>query len=135
MKKIFIKIPLFLIAILLLTGCQNTLKRVGYDEIKDMIDKKETFILEITQDGCSHCEEFTPRLKTILKDNNLEAYNLNISYISESDYNKFNEKYTFEGTPTTMFFNKGKEIFSSRITGSISDKKLKNTLKKLKYIK
>ena len=135
MKKIFIKIPLFLIAILLLTGCQTTLKRVGYDEIKDMIDKKETFILEITQDGCSHCEEFTPRLKTILKDNNLEAYNLNISYISESDYNKFNEKYTFEGTPTTMFFNKGKEIFSSRITGSISDKKLKNTLKKLKYIK
>lgn len=135
MKKIFIKIPLFLIAILLLTGCQNTLKRVGYDEIKDMIDKKETFILEITQDGCSHCEEFTPRLKTILKDNNLEAYNLNISYISESDYNKFNEKYTFEGTPTTMFFNKGKEIVSSRITGSISDKKLKNTLKKLKYIK
>ena len=100
-----------------------------------MIDKKETFILEITQDGCSHCEEFTPRLKTILKDNNLEAYNLNISYISESDYNKFNEKYTFEGTPTTMFFNKGKEIVSSRITGSISDKKLKNTLKKLKYIK
>ncbi len=135
MKKIFIKIPLFLIAILLLTGCQNTLKRVSYDEIKDMIDKKETFILEITQDGCSHCEEFTPRLKTILKDNNLEAYNLNISYISESDYNKFNEKYTFEGTPTTMFFNKGKEIVSSRITGSISDKKLKNTLKKLKYIK
>lgn len=135
MKKIFIKIPLFLIAILLLTGCQNTLKRVSYDEIKDMIDKKETFILEITQDGCSHCEEFTPRLKTILKDNNLEAYNLNISYISESDYNKFNEKYTFQGTPTTMFFNKGKEIVSSRITGSISDKKLKNTLKKLKYIK
>ena len=135
MKKIFIKIPLFLIAILLLTGCQNTLKRVSYDEIKDMIDKKETFILEVTQDGCSHCEEFTPRLKTILKDNNLEAYNLNISYISESDYNKFNEKYTFEGTPTTMFFNKGKEIVSSRITGSISDKKLKNTLKKLKYIK
>lgn len=129
------KILVLLIAIVLLTGCSNNLKRVSYNELEKMIENKETFILEISQDGCSHCEEYKPTITKVLKDNNIEAYNLNLTYINKKDFNKFNDKYAFSGTPTTMFFKNGKEIFSSRLVGNISSSKLTNVLKRLDYIK
>jgi predicted bacteriocin transport accessory protein len=132
MKKI---LCLLIIGIFLLTGCSNNLKTIKYDEFEKMINNKETFILEISQNGCSHCNEYNPIIKKVLKDNNITAYNLNISYISNKEYDKLKEEYNFSGTPTTMFFNKGEEIFSSRIVGSTSETKLTKTLKRLKYVK
>ncbi len=130
-KKIF----LFLIIILGLTGCSSNLKKISYSDLQQMIKENKTFILEVSQDGCSHCEQYSPIIKQVLKDNNLTAYNLNITYISKKDYNKFNEKYNFEGTPTTMFFKNGKEILSSRLVGSVSSSKLTKVLERLDYIK
>lgn len=135
MKKRIGQLILLVITVFTLTGCTNYLQKINYKELEKMIDNKETFILEITQDGCSHCEEFTPRLKSILEENKIKAYNLNITYIEEKDYEKLDEKYNLKGTPTTMFFKNGKELINSRLTGSVSDSKIKAVLQGLDYIK
>ena len=133
MKKKFSKVLMLLIVILLTTGCKNNLTRIEYKDINKMIKNKETFILVITQDNCSHCEEYTPRLKSILKKNNIEAYNLNITYIDQKDYNEFEDKYDFKGTPTTMFFVKGEEAITARIIGAVTNKKIESALKSQGY--
>ena len=135
MKKVRLQTILILGIILLITGCQTNLEQITYHELMNKINKKDTFIIEITQNNCSHCEEFSPRLKTILETNKIKAYNLNLSNISEDDYNKLAKDYNVSGTPTTMFFKEGKELINNRINGSISDKKIINILKRLNYIK
>lgn len=135
MKKGLMRIAIILVMIFITTGCSSNLERVTYSEFEDMIKEEKTFILEVSQDNCSHCEEFTPRFKTILDKYDIKAYNLNISYISDSDYNKFSSKYNFEGTPTTMFFKRGKELTNSRIDGALPDKNVLSVLKRQGYIK
>ena len=83
MKKNFIKTIFLLIIITLMTGCSNVLQRVDFKELEEKIKNKESFILLISQESCSHCEDYTPKMKKVLKNNNLEAYNLNITYVSE----------------------------------------------------
>lgn len=133
MKKKFLNFFILLIVIILTTGCKNNLNRVEYKDINKMINDKETFILLVTQDSCSHCEEYTPRFKNILKKNNITAYNLNITYIDEKDYNDFKNKYDFKGTPTTMFFVKGEEAITARIIGAVNDSKIESSLKSQGY--
>ncbi len=128
------KLAIILAIIFLMTGCKSHLERIDYQDLKEKVKQEETFILEITQENCSHCEEFTPRFKSILDTYQIKAYNLNLTYLSKDDYDELNQDYNIEGTPTTIFFKKGKEMISSRINGSTSDKKLTNTLKRLGYI-
>ncbi len=133
MKKKFTKILAVLVLILLATGCKSPITEVTYQDINKMIKDNKTFILVVTQDSCIHCEEYKPRIKKILKKNNLTAYNLNITNISEEYYNDFKDKYDFKGTPTTMFFKKGKENISLRIIGAVNDEKIKSNLKSQGY--
>ncbi|MCI8547383.1 MAG: thioredoxin family protein [Bacilli bacterium] len=135
MKKNFIKTIFLLIIITLMTGCSNVLQRVDFKELEEKIKNKESFILLISQESCSHCEDYTPKIKKVLKNNNLEAYNLNITYVSEEDFNKFKEIFEFEGTPTTIFIKDGEEQKNTRLVGNVSEKKLKEALKKEKYLK
>ena len=125
MKKNFIKTIFLLIIITLMTGCSNVLQRVDFKELEEKIKNKESFILLISQESCSHCEDYTPKIKKVLKNNNLEAYNLNITYVSEEDFNKFKEIFEFEGTPTTIFIKDGEEQKNTRLVGNVSEKKLK----------
>ena len=135
MKKNFIKTIFLLIIITLMTGCSNVLQRVDFKELEEKIKNKESFILLISQESCSHCEDYTPKIKKVLKNNNLEAYNLNITYVSEEDFNKFKEIFEFEGTPSTIFIKDGEEQKNTRLVGNVSEKKLKEALKKEKYLK
>ena len=108
---------------------------MDFKELEEKIKNKESFILLISQESCSHCEDYTPKIKKVLKNNNLEAYNLNITYVSEEDFNKFKEIFEFEGTPTTIFIKDGEEQKNTRLVGNVSEKKLKEALKKEKYLK
>ena len=77
MKK-NIKFLLIGILALILTGCSSNkvITDIDYSKLEEMIDNKESFILEVVQTGCSHCEEFSPRFKAVLKTNDEEAYSL-----------------------------------------------------------
>ena len=135
MKK-FAKLLLVFILTIVITGCNsNNLENVKYSDVEKLIKEKKSFILLVSQTGCSHCIEYAPTFKKVLEDNNLTACELNITNESKNSYNKFVKKFNFEGTPTTMFFIKGKEVFSSRIVGATSQSSLTKTLKRLDYIK
>ena len=131
-----VKYIIIVIGIIFLTGCTNNnpITNIDYNKLETMINNKESFILEIVQTGCSHCEEFTPRFKNILKNNNIETYSLNLYNLTKDEKNKFNDLTTISGTPTVLFFENGKET-SNRIYGAVNDDKIKEHLKKAGYIK
>ena len=134
MKKFFILGILVLTT--LLTGCSNNnvITEINYDKLEELIETKETFILEITQTGCRHCEEFTPRFKAILKTNDLEAYSLNLYNLTSEEKDKFNDLTTITGTPTVLFYKEGKEVTNTKIVGSQSNDSIEKKLKKAGFI-
>ncbi len=132
MKK---KIKYLLIGILaiFLTGCSNSnvITDIDYSKLEEMIDNKESFILEIVQTGCSHCEEFSPRFRAVLKTNDKEAYSLNLYNMTEEESKKFSELTTsVSGTPTVLYFEDGKET-SHKINGAVSNEKIEEFLEKI----
>ena len=132
MKK---KIKYLLIGILaiFLTGCSNSnvITDIDYSKLEEMIDNKESFILEIVQTGCSHCEEFSPRFRAVLKTNDKEAYSLNLYNMTEEESKKFSELTTsVSGTPTVLYFENGKET-SHKINGAVSNEKIEEFLEKI----
>ena len=133
MKK-KIKYLLIGIFIVFLTGCGNstsTITEIDYSKLEDLIDSKESFILEIVQTGCSHCEEFSPRFKAVLKTNDLTAYSLNLYNLTEEDTKKFSKLTTsVSGTPTVLYFKDGKET-SHKINGAVSNEKIEKFLEKI----
>ena len=135
MKKIII-VLLIIISSLIITGCSNdeVIKEISYKELEEKINNKESFILELVQTGCSHCEEFSPRFKAILKTNNLKAYSLNLYNLTEEEIERFDNLTTVTGTPTVLFFEDGKET-SNKINGAVSNDKIKEKLKENGYIK
>ena len=141
MKRI-LTLSILLISILTLTGCNNGsnyLKEVSLSELYNKVENKETFILELSQDGCGHCAAFNPVFKEVLANYQITAYYLNIGKISENDYYKFLEDFNNNeslGTPTVMFFTEGHEKTSmNRIIGNASEKELIRKLTQNGYIK
>ena len=119
MKKIT-KILLVAIGIILLTGCgKDSLQEISYNDLEKALNNKETFILEIAQDGCHNCEEFNPIFKKVLKKYNLTAKQINLTKLSEEENTKIKNLYNITGTPTVIFIEKGEEpSISRRIIGA-----------------
>ncbi len=104
-------------------------------EIETKINNKETFILVISQTGCSHCEQYLPELEKTLKEVNKEAYLLNITGLSNENADTLNKYVNFSGTPTTIFFHDGQEKTTlNRIVGYASKAKIIERLQALGYI-
>lgn len=113
----------------------SNLISLSVNDLKEKSDKKEKFILVITQTGCSHCEQYLPELNRTLKEVNLNAYTLNITGLTNEDASLLNKYATYLGTPTTIFFDNGEETTTlNRIVGYASSEKIKDRLKSLGYI-
>lgn len=102
-------------------------------ELLEKLDNKETFIMLISQDGCSHCEEFKPILNRVLKENNKNAYEISWKEIRNNE--ELNHAFNINGTPTTIFINDGIEKTTiNRLVGSTTYSDLKNKLKERGFI-
>ena len=56
MKKILRLLPIFIL-IILVSGCgSSNIKEISYTELEKKLENKESFILEVVQDGCHNCE-------------------------------------------------------------------------------
>lgn len=136
MKKI---LTLILLTIIILTGCNsqnnNYLEVISFDKLTSLIENKESFVLEIYQDGCSHCSVFTPRFKGVLKEYEVNAKALNISNLTEKEYNKFVDIFGSLGTPTVIFIEDGIEKTKiNRLVGEASKNEIVRKLKQNGYI-
>lgn len=136
MKKVLISL---IICLLFVTGCfANSGKpskavSLTFNKYEEKINKKESFILLIWRTGCSHCEEFEPKLDEIIKEYNLKIYSINISDLDDTEHAKLANKTFMTGTPTLVVFEKGK--YQDRLVGDKDKKEVINFLKENNYIR
>ena len=125
MKK-YLRIGIVFIFILLLSGCnKNYMKEISYNEYKDLITNKKTFILEIMRKDFSACINFKPKLEQVSKDYKIEIKYINTDNLTDKEYEKLSNETGISGTPTVIFYNDGIEkTKSSRINGSVSVDKI-----------
>lgn len=140
-------LPFLVIAIIVATGIflvyklaftdktESKLKNISVTELENKIENKETFVLVISQTGCSHCEQYLPELDRTLKEVNKEAYVLNVTGLDKENTATLSKYVNFSGTPTTIFFTEGIEKTTlNRIVGYASKTKIIERLKSLGYI-
>lgn len=129
MKKKFLGLFLILCCFII-TGCART---ITYKTLEDKIKDKESFVVEVIQTGCSHCEKFEPVFDKFAKDNDIEYFKLNLSNISSVDNESLGNKYDVSGTPTVLIFKKGVNQKELTISGEVPVKTLKEVFKLAGY--
>ena len=147
------KILMALIGIMLFTGCTNSYKgyvvskdfkesnvktyqNIDYEEYTKKINNKETFLLFVWQEGCSHCEAFEPVLKNVISKLNIKVYGLDLRSLSEEEYSVFKNKTFVTGTPSTLLIKDGKYLGSDyKLVGDKSEDELLEFLKSIEVIK
>ena len=109
---------------------------LSYSELMEKIENKDSFIMVVTQTGCTHCEAYKPVLKDVLVEYDLYAYEVNTAELSEEEKAKFKDIANTSGTPTTVFINDGEETTTAnRLVGNRPRSDIVNRLKALGYIK
>lgn len=132
MKKI-----IFMFALLLIVcGCSSSqaLKSIGYKELKEKIENKESFVLYIHKTGCSHCESYEPVLKKVVTDNKLTIYSINTASLESAEENSLKEKVNLKGTPTLIYIEKGRSDINGSLIGEQSSEDTIEFFKSIGYI-
>lgn len=127
LKYLFIVLVVFLIV-----GCSKAsgLENISYSEYKELISNKESFVLEVMRDGCSHCKTLKPRLENVASEYKLDIKVINLAHLSDEDYIEFTKEIGTGATPTVIFYKKGEEkSVATRIIGSVSEEKIINKFK------
>lgn len=142
MKKMLI---IFIGIITLFTvGCgHGSIDEITFEDYKQMVEDKESFILFIGSHNCSHCTEFKITLEDVIKKYNVHFKYLDIANLTTEENKDLSSDIIFSGTPTTVFIENGKDnscnIFtcdgSKRIDGALNYDKVIEILKNMKYIK
>ena len=136
MKKFLI---FFGVMFLLCTGCSSN-KLSGYDEIsyndfKKLVDNKESFPLVIGSSTCSACSVFKPTMESFIKKYQIDVRYIDLSKLSDEEKQGLNSSINFQSTPTTVFFEDGKQTsVYYRIVGSETLSNVINAYKKMGYI-
>ena len=111
------------------------LKQIKYDEVMEKIQNKESFILLVSQTTCSHCKEYKPVFKKVLRKYKLTAYYMEYDLLSKDDKKEFVKHINFDSTPVTAFITDGDEITTAnRIVGAKSEEYIIGKLKSNGYI-
>ena len=122
----------------------NYIKTISYNEYKEVIKKDEYSIIILTSPTCSHCNSYKPYVNYIASENNLNAYNIDITSITEDEHIELHDKYSairneynagvpVIPTPTTIIVKNNEEITS--ISGNIGYDGLTRLLKNYQIIK
>ena len=88
-------------------GFEN-LEEVSVGDIKSKIKNKESFVLMVSQTTCSHCKAFKPVIDEVAEEYGFKVYVVESNLLEESDYKDLQKIISYDGTPTTGVFIKGK---------------------------
>lgn len=106
------------------------------NEIKTMVENKESFILYIGSAECSHCSQYKPKLEDVALEYEINIYYIDTSKLNDNEYNELTKIVSFNGTPTTAFIENGEDLGKqTHIDGDVSIEKIKNIMKNNGYIK
>lgn len=126
------KIIICLVIVFLISACKSkgsNIISISSSELTKKLNNKETFILYVGNENCSHCVSYKPVLEKVLQDYNIKIYHLDNSKYNVNEFN-------ISGTPTVLFVEKGEEETTlNRIVGEASREKTIEILKENNYIK
>ena len=135
------KIVILLCCLVLFVGCNNKTKEpyqeVSYSELQTMIENKEDFVLVMGSRQCSHCASYKVTMTDVVNKYGVTIYYIDIYNLTDIELSKLNNKFSFTGTPTTVFVEDGEEKDPqfNRIDGAKDYEYIVNKLKDNGYIK
>lgn len=137
MKKVIILISICTL-FLLTTGCNNKLNgytEISYTEFNEKKENGDTFPLIIGSSTCSACAAYKIVVEQVISEKQVEVFYIDLSGVSEEEYNKLKTEISFTGTPTTVFYKEGKlTSFYNRLDGAEEIDKVKDYLERNNYI-
>ena len=115
---------------------KSYLKEIKYEKLVEKIENKESLVVLFSQTTCTHCMDFKPKLKRVANKYKIEIYYLETDLLDEETYKELKTKFSFSGTPTTVFIIQGEEkTAATRINGDVSEEKIISKLKSNGFIK
>lgn len=127
-----------LVSFIFFCGCFNkkytSYVQITYDEYKQLFKEKRSFILYLGSKTCSHCMEFKPTLEKIISEYNIEVKYLDVSELSDSEYEQVKSATKLQGTPTIVFVTSGNVLTDPRIIGAVSYENAVRQFKRSGYI-
>lgn len=135
MKKIKLLV-LSLILIFTTIGCTSgKIESINYSKYEEMLNNKNTFAIEIMSSNCPHCESLKPKLTTVVKENNINLKQLDVSKLTDDEKKSLREHIGALSTPQIIFYINGEEQSTkTRIVGDVSKDKLIEKFKENDYI-
>lgn len=91
------------------------LNYINVETYNKLIKSKDASVIVVGQSTCSYCVKAKVVLNEIASKNDIEINYLNLSYMTEEDYNKFTSSFEYFqssswGTPVTMIVKNGKIV-------------------------
>lgn len=138
MKKIII-LTIVCALFFLTTGCVNNklngYTKISYTEFNEKKENGDTFPLVIGSSTCSACATYEVIMKQFIEGNQVEIFYIDLSDVSEDEYNNLKTEISFTGTPTTVFYQDGKlTSYYNRIDGAEDIDNIQKYLEKNNYI-
>ena len=130
------KFILILLTLFLVVGCGNSnYNGLNYKKLKAKLDNKETFIL-LLNDNSNESKVLKNSLNTVLENNNLKAYELNPTKLSNDEKNNLRTFFVYQNAGI-IFIKDGIETSKlTQITDPLTkDKDIEKHLSNLGYIK
>jgi len=127
------KVLLLIIGLFMLTGCSNNnIEELSYKELNKKFENKETFILYF--DGTDG-DVLKDTLNRVLEKENLVAYTINTSKLSQDEINTLRYKADYE-EPSIVFIKEGTDpsILTHITDVYITDESLTTRLTALGFI-
>ena len=127
------KVLLLIIGLFMLTGCSNSkIEELSYKELNKKFENKETFILYF--DG-TNGDVLEDTLNRVLEKENLVAYTINTSKLSQDEINTLRYKADYE-EPSIVFIKEGNDpsILTHITDIYITDESLTTRLTALGFI-
>ena len=119
MKKIFLLSLIFLSFIL--TGCSsNTLSKITIDEVKEKMNKKESFVIYFASENDNSLKK---NLESVLEEYKLEGYQVDINKIKSDDENNFRLLIDYSDPSIVFVVNGVDSSILSHITSDETTKK------------
>ena len=98
-------------------------------------ENKEDFILYIGSTNCSHCMNFKSTLEKIIGKYQLDIKYVDISKLTQKEYEVLKNKTKLQGTPTVVFIDDGVVLTSPKIIGAVDYVVALEKFKESGYIK
>lgn len=127
------KVLLAILGIVLLTGCgsKNGYTELSFNDLQLKLGNKDNFVLVIGSSTCSACAKYEETMKSVIKNEKVEIFYLDLNDLNNEEYSKIYSKYVVQSTPTTIFIKEGLETSTyDRIIGAAGYSDIVDNLKK-----